>query len=286
MKIDAEYDSAIPIIENWLKTQLHLPQNIDHIILKRFIYSCQGDVEKTKALIDLNYTMRTNYSNIFLQRDPCSDEAVKVLQTTDMLILPGVTPSGNKLLFYRLVDLNPENFAFTESIKMFFMFADLRFIVPDPNGISSGEVPIFDMAGFSLKHLTRVVMSSLRVYMKFTQEAHPVRLKEIHVINCPSYLDKVLMIVKPFIKSEVFKLVKFHIPDSDTFYKYVPKEMLPNEYGGVAGDIKSIKEKWIALLKDYRHYLSNEKNWKVNEQLRKSSKNTTFVDSFKTLEID
>lgn len=88
------------------------------------------------------------------------------------------------------------------------MVADCRFITDDSDAeLSDGEIPIFDMHGYSLRHLTKTVLSSLRVYMKFVQEAHPVRLKEIHVLNCPSYLDKVLMVVKPFIKSEVFKLV-------------------------------------------------------------------------------
>lgn len=94
------------------------------------------------------------------------------------------------------------------------MMADLRFVIPDEAGMCDGEVPIFDMAGFSLRHVARTVFSSLRVYMKFVQEAHPVRLKAIHVLNCPSYLDKVLTVVKPFIKSEVFKLVSERKPSS------------------------------------------------------------------------
>lgn len=49
------------------------------------------------------------------------------------------------------------------------MVADVRLAMPDPNGITDGEVPIFDMAGLSLKHLTRVVLTTLRVYMKYTQ---------------------------------------------------------------------------------------------------------------------
>lgn len=49
------------------------------------------------------------------------------------------------------------------------MVADVRLAMPDPNGITDGEVPIFDMAGLSLRHLTRVVLSTLRIYMKYTQ---------------------------------------------------------------------------------------------------------------------
>lgn len=55
---------------------------------------------------------------------------------------------------------------------MFFMVADVRLIYIDydePNGGWNGEVPVFDMAGFSLRHLTSVVLSVLKCYMKYTQ---------------------------------------------------------------------------------------------------------------------
>lgn len=58
---------------------------------------------------------------------------------------------------------------FTDIIKVFFMVADVRLITPDQNGLTDGEIPVFDMAGFSLRHLTKVVLSSLRCYMKYTQ---------------------------------------------------------------------------------------------------------------------
>lgn len=55
---------------------------------------------------------------------------------------------------------------------MFFMVGDVRLVCMDadePNSGWNGEVPIFDMAGFSLRHITCVVLSVLRIYMKYTQ---------------------------------------------------------------------------------------------------------------------
>lgn len=52
------------------------------------------------------------------------------------------------------------------------MVADVRLIAanPDePNSGWNGEIPIFDMQGFTIKHLTKVVLSVLRIYMKYTQ---------------------------------------------------------------------------------------------------------------------
>lgn len=133
------------------------------------------------------------------------------------------------------------------------MVADVRFATEDQGRLSDGEIPIFDMAGYTLRHLTKTALGALRIYMKFVQEAHPVRLKEIHVLNCPSYVDKVMAVVKPFIKSEVFKLIHFHLPGAETPYRHFPRSMLPEEYGGEAGKMADLKVKWMQLLKEQRY---------------------------------
>lgn len=51
--------------------------------------------------------------------------------------------------------------------------SDVRLAHPDQANegdfVCSGEIPIFDMAGFTWRHATKVVISTLRVYMKYTQ---------------------------------------------------------------------------------------------------------------------
>lgn len=47
------------------------------------------------------------------------------------------------------------------------MVADLRMCTDYAE--SEGEVPIFDMAGYSLKHLTKINLSLLRKYMTYSQ---------------------------------------------------------------------------------------------------------------------
>lgn len=46
--------------------------------------------------------------------------------------------------------------------------------------------------------------------MVYFQEAHPVRLRTVHVINCSPMLDRIMTVLRPFMKKEVSKLVKFY----------------------------------------------------------------------------
>jgi hypothetical protein len=47
------------------------------------------------------------------------------------------------------------------------MIADTRMIFEKQ--FHNGEVPIFDMEGFSLRHLTKVTLPVLKKYMLYTQ---------------------------------------------------------------------------------------------------------------------
>lgn len=124
---------------------------------------------------------------------------------SDMVPLPKPTQQNYKLFIYRLANSDPDNYNFVDSLKTFFMVSDVRMITE--KDILDGEVPIFDMHGYSLRHLTKITLPIVKKYMMYTQEAHPIRLKQIHILNTPPFLDRCLALVRPFMKSEVASLV-------------------------------------------------------------------------------
>lgn len=110
---------------------------------------------------------------------------------SDMVPLPSIEGCEDKFVFYRLVDCDPDKvslirfqstfkpcknhillfqqFHFNDVIRTFFIIADSRLVQPDVPMNNGGDIPIFDMTGFTLRHLTKVILSTLRVYMKYTQ---------------------------------------------------------------------------------------------------------------------
>lgn len=92
---------------------------------------------------------------------------------------------------------------------MFFMYEDVRSVTPDDDdgGIADGDVTVFDMRTFSLRHITKIVVSTVRIYMKYTQEAHCLRIKHLHIINCTNLVNKMMFLVKPFIRKDVYEMV-------------------------------------------------------------------------------
>lgn len=170
-----------------------------------------------------------------------------------MVPLFNSTSDNYKIIIFRLIDDNFDHIHFNDVIKTFFMMSDVRLITPDSKCLTDGEIPIFDMAKVSYRHLTKVVLSTVRLYMKYTQEAHPVRVRQIHIINCAPIVDKIICLIKPFVRTENFKMINFHTPGSETLYNFIPKENLPVEYGGSASEsIESMKSYWVNRIEGHR----------------------------------
>jgi CRAL/TRIO domain len=87
--------------------------------------------------------------------------------------------------------------------------------------------PKRDMKNITIRHFSKLSLSTMRLFLKYTQVAHPVKVRQLHVINCNALLNKALGLAKPFLKTEVAERIHFHIPNSDTLYQYIPKEILP-----------------------------------------------------------
>jgi hypothetical protein len=196
-------------IKEWLAKQPHLPQNIDDVLLLRFLHTLNYSLEQTKHLIDLFFTIRSQAPEIFGNRDPEDVATKENFKILDIVPLPIPTKDNYKLFIYRLADPDPDKYNFVASLRTFFMIADTRMIFEKQ--FHNGEVPIFDMEGFSLRHLTKVTLPVLKKYMLYTQEAHPVKLKQIHILNIPPFLDRCLALLKPFMKSEVASMVNLHV---------------------------------------------------------------------------
>ncbi|XP_053951154.1 alpha-tocopherol transfer protein-like [Anastrepha ludens] len=273
MKFDAAAEAEIDELYEWFQQNPKLPKEIDRILLKRFYKCMYGDIKGTKNLIKINYSMRNKHAHIFLERDPTDGDSKRTFDYADLVPLPGLTPEGYKVSCYRLVNFDPAKVNHTADTKAFFMISDYRFNMydgatsteADVEAFADGEVQIFDMDGYTLKHLSKMTFSTLRIYMAFLQEALPVHLKAIHIINCPPYLDRIVSIMKPFIGREVFKLIRFHTVSLDSLYEHVPRSILPEEYGGTNGKLTDLKAELLKDLSSKREYLMDPNHWKIDE---------------------
>lgn len=185
------------------------------------------------------------------------------------------TKENYKVVVYQLLTDDASHIVFDDCIKAFFMGCDVRFHLPVASygEIEAGEIIIFDMRNLTFKHLTKTVISTLRMFFKYLQNAHPVRIVQLHVINCTPVLNKAMLLIKPFIYEKLYNALKFHNSGSyDSLYEVVPREILPVDFGGEAQSMADLKEYWLGILNEQREFLLDDDYFKINEAETKHSK--------------
>lgn len=252
VEISKEASGDVRSIRSWLQHQPHLPALTDEHILM-FLHSCYFSLEQTKNTIDNYFTVRTQCKEMFTGWD--FDKLKEQWKMYAMAPIPKCTPEGYCVLIYRLTELDPSTFAFIEAIKAFFAYNDIRI---SEDGIVNGYVVIFDMKGITLGHFARIstCMNAIKKFMIYIQECHPVRLKSVHVINTPPFIDIFMNVVKPLINTEMMQLLNFHSGNLDTLSKFVPLELMPMDYGGKTRNTLDLHNEHVEMVeKRYKSWL-------------------------------
>lgn len=88
-----------------------------------------------------------------------------------------------------------------------------RLLMSEENQIN-GFVFIVDWTDFSLRQSANISPSMLKSMIEGLQDCFPARIKGVHFVNQPWYVEATLMVVKPFLKektkNKVFQMY-FHI---------------------------------------------------------------------------
>lgn len=175
----------------------------------------------------------------FSNRDLSSDEIQHCLDKLIYVSLP--TTNNCYVLLHKLISYDPKDYTFDAGVKTFIMKTEAVAFHDGPLP-GSGIMFVDDLEGATIWHLFRPCLNSIRKGLKFLQEGSPFEVKAVHVINTPSFLDKILAIVKPLLRSELFNKIYFHSSSKnlESFYEeHIPKSNLPSDYGG---DLESIEE--------------------------------------------
>ncbi|PSN31653.1 hypothetical protein C0J52_14956 [Blattella germanica] len=171
---------------------------------------------------------------------------------------------------------------------MLLMFNDMKLA---ETGLQPGWVVILDTKGASFGHLAKLNLTMVKLFVTYIQECQPIVLKAIHFVNVVPVLDKVLLLAKPFLKSELMKMFHFH-PSLKELSNHIPLSILPKEYGGELESAATIHDKQRLLMKEYSSWYKQEETLKVDESKRTGNKHPYFEEfqgtegSFRKLEID
>lgn len=259
--------------------------NMDLILI---YHCCERSAEVSKQVLDLHYTLRTLFTNFFKDRavdNKTEDNLHKVL----LQPLPTRSVNGDAVFYCRLLDYEPRNFEFAKSLRSVLMILDLWQF---EEGTWPGFVLIFDLDGLKLGHLTKLDVQTIQQFLYYLQEAMLVKVKGLHFLNAPSFMDRLMMMIKPFMKKELLDVLIIHQIGAKTLDKYVPMTGLPKEAGGEFKTFDECRDEMLARLRANKDFFIQENRKRVVESKRPGKPKTisdifgSVEGSFKKLDID
>ncbi|XP_053600408.1 clavesin-1-like [Plodia interpunctella] len=277
----------IQSIREWLLQQPHLPHNISELEVILAYHSCECELELTKRVIDLNYTLRTMFS-FYSNRD--INKSLEVALNT-WLITPLSTPTskGHRAIYCQLLDEDPSKSVYSVVVRAFMMVMDLW---QYEEGTAPGTVLIVNMSKVSLAHVANIDVNVAQEFFYFLQEAMFIRLMEFHFINAPTFVDKLLNMIKPLMKMETYNLLKAHTVGSTSLEQYIPLDALPIEAGGKNKHSHDLRDDIWNKIKENKKFYQEESLKRVNESRRPEGPKTISSifpgvdENFKNLNID
>lgn len=125
----------------------------------------------------------------------------------------------------------------------------LERLVEDEAVQAAGVVAILDWSNFPARLTTSLTPKLLRLMLDGLQDAFPLRLGAMHLVNQPWYVDAALGLARPFLKEKLRSRIHFHGNNLATLHAQVPARLLPAELGGEGGEYHA--HTWAATMLTY-----------------------------------
>ncbi|GBP82175.1 Alpha-tocopherol transfer protein [Eumeta japonica] len=90
---------------------------------------------------------------------------------------------------------------------------------------------VYDFRNFNLGMLAKLNPTVLKKVVVLAANVYGLKIKGIHLINAPSFVDKVVFLFKTVLSQKLAERIHVHSSYED-FHKHVSREVLPSDYGG------------------------------------------------------
>ncbi|CAK1603321.1 unnamed protein product [Parnassius mnemosyne] len=277
-------------IKDWLAKQPHLRARTDDQWLVAFLRGCKFSLERTKEKLDLFYTVRNTSQELFRIKhtDPTFNE---ILEMGAYLILPKVSsPTSPRVAIIRPGSYDPEKYTISDVIAVNNILQKIL-CMDDDNMVVAGLHTILDLEGVTMGHFLQMTPMLMKKMVVLTQDAMPVRMKGTHYINAPKGFETIFNAIKNLLNEKNQTRLYVYNKNFEEIYKYIPKDILPTEYGGDGGSIKEIAEYWKKKVQEYRDFLDEDLQYGTDESKRPGKPRTAedlygLEGSFRQLQFD
>lgn len=226
------------------ETDLKCPLDNDAWLV-RFLRPCKYYPESALKLIKNYYSFKVKHANVYDGLKPSSEK--NIFEQNILTVLPTRDQHGRRILIIELGKKWKHNkCSLDEVYKGCVLYLEAAML--EPTSQIAGTVVIFDMDGLTLQQTWQFTPPFAKRIVDWLQDAMPLRVKNIHIINQPYIFNMVFALFKPFLREKLKSRIIFHGTDRKSLHKYLSPKCLPQSYGGNLQVPVVSGPQWLELL--------------------------------------
>lgn len=226
------------------ETDLKCPLENDAWLV-RFLRPCKYYPESALKLIKNYYSFKIKHANVYDDLRPSNER--NIFEQNILTVLPTRDQHGRRILIIELGKKWKHNkCSLDEVFKGCVLYLEAAML--EPISQITGTVVIFDMDGLSLQQTWQFTPPFAKRIVDWLQDAMPLRVKNIHIVNQPYIFNMVFALFKPFLREKLKSRIIFHGTDRKSLHKYIAPKCLPENYGGNLQVPTVSGSQWLELL--------------------------------------
>lgn len=213
--------------------------------LIRFLRPCKYYPESALKLVKEYYSFKVKHENVYANLKPSNEK--NIFEQNILTVLPNRDQHGRRILILELGKKWKHNkVSLDEVFKGAVIYLEAAML--EPTTQIAGAVVILDMDGLSLQQTWQFTPPFAKRLVDWLQDAVPLRIKNIHIINQPYIFNMVFALFKPFLRQKLKDRIIFHGTDRKSLQKYMSINSLPECYGGTLKLPRISGSQWYELL--------------------------------------
>ncbi|PVD32425.1 hypothetical protein C0Q70_07859 [Pomacea canaliculata] len=266
-----------------------LRPNTDTRFLLRFLRARKFDQEQAFDMILKYYRMKKQDARMYTGLKPLN--VLHVYPTSVAFPLPFRDRLGRQVYITYSGRVDSTRYSMEDLLKAEFL--NISKMIQDEETQVRGVTSILDCQGFTMAHMKDYALD-FNYGKKFTyiwQEAFPVRLKLLLLVNEPSFMDLVLTVFTPLMKNKVLKRMHRIGTNWRKLHEFIDPVHLPREYGGTRPEPFTDKD-WIQTMLTCNEEMEEESkygfvDYTMGRDVRKQQDAiNTMAGTFRKLNVD
>ncbi|XP_054718157.1 alpha-tocopherol transfer protein-like [Uloborus diversus] len=200
----------------------------DDAYLLQYLRARKFNVKKAFSLLQNFYQVKKSYPELF---DNCDlDDLRKTYSSGAISTMPYRDQDGCAVYLIQMGKWDPEMISMQSGLTA--LTCCILMCIEDCATQVTGVHIIVDVRGANLKQLRCLTPRYLTLFSKALKNCLPVRFKGIHIYNESTVFQYIWSVLKLFLTEKIKKRVHFHGDNQKQLHKFIPKAILPSEYGG------------------------------------------------------